>query len=332
MTPLSILDLIAGITFIFFLLAIINNSLFELLATAAKWRANNLKKWLETILIGKINDQSALESFVNHPALSALSSKNKSTTYIAAKDFASVFIDLVCHEHDETKPETLANIKHAIDKSNIIPAELKRTLLYYLAKTEAAKTADQAIIEIDHFQKQLEGWYDNMMERISGKFKRKAFVVTFIFSTFITIALNIDTISLANYLYSDPGARQQLATATYSKVSDSATLVLVDKIRNDVKIEDPSARMSLDSLKHEMKVQKELIDNTIGTINANIPMGWNEAERRALMENPVKKAGGLIMTILAMCLGAPFWFDVLGKIANLRSSIKPLVKEEEKNT
>lgn len=332
MTPLSILDLIAGITFIFFLLAIINNSLFELLATAAKWRANNLKKWLETIIIGKINDQSALDSFVNHPALSALSSKNKSTTYIASKDFAIVLIDLVCHEHDETTSDTLGNIKHAIDKTNIIPVELKRTLLYFIGKTEAAKATDQTIAEIDHFQKQIEGWFDGMMERISGKFKRKAFTVTFIFSILITLALNIDTITMANYLYSDPGARQQLAAATYSKVSDSATLVLVDKIRDNGKIEDQSTRMSLDSLKNEIKIQKELIDKSIGTMNANIPMGWNEAERRALLENPVKKAGGLIITILAMCLGAPFWFDVLGKIANLRSSIRPLVKEEEKNT
>jgi hypothetical protein len=330
MTPLSILDLIAGITFIFFLLSIINNSLFELLATALKWRANNLKLWLQTILIGKINDQSTLDSFVNHPALSALSAKNKSTTYIAAKDFASVLIDLVCHEHDETIPDTLGNIKHAIDKTNIIPAELKRTLLYFIGKTEAAKATDQAIAEIEHFQKQIEGWFDGMMERLSGKFKRRAFTVTFIFSTFIAIALNIDTISLANYLYSDPDARAQLAAASYSKVSDSATLVLVDKIRSDDKIEDHATQMSLDSLRNEIKIQKDLIDNTIGTIKATIPMGWNEAERKALAENPVKKAGGLIITILAMCLGAPFWFDVLGKIANLRSSIKPLVKEEEK--
>jgi hypothetical protein len=330
MTPLSILDLIAGITFIFFLLSIINNSLFELLATALKWRANNLKLWLQTILIGKINDQNAVDSFVNHPAISALSSKNKSTTYIAAKDFASVLIDLVCHEHDETTPDNLANIKHAIDKTTILPADLKRTLLYFLAKSETARAADQTIMEIEHFQKQIEGWFDGMMERLSGKFKRKAFTVTFIFSTIIAIALNIDTISLANYLYTDPAARSQLAAASYSKVSDSATLVLVDKIRNDDKIEDHATQMSLDSLRNEIKIQKNLIDNTIGTINATIPMGWNEAERKALAENPVKKAGGLIITILAMCLGAPFWFDVLGKIANLRSSIKPLVKEEEK--
>lgn len=328
MTPLSILDLIAGITFIFFLLSIINNSLFELLATAAKWRAKNLKKWLQTVLIGKINDKDTLETFVNHPAISALSKENRSTAYIAAKDFSAVLIDLVCSEHD-TPPDTLGNIKAALSKTNLLPAELKRTMLYYIAQTEACKAVDDKIVEIRHFQKQIEDWFDGMMQRIAGNFKRKAVLITIIFSTLITLALNIDTISLANYLYSNPEARQQLATVAYSKVSDSATIVLVEKISSNDKIADDSVQMSLDSLKTEIVKQKKLIDSTVGTINASIPMGWNKADRQAFWDNPLKKIGGFIITILAMCLGAPFWFDVLGKIANLRSSIKPPTSQEQ---
>jgi len=72
-----------------------------------------------------------------------------------------------------------------------------------------------------------------------------------------------------------------------------------------------------------------VIDSTVGTINATIPMGWNKADRQAFLDNPLKKIGGFIITILAMCLGAPFWFDVLGKIANLRSSIKPPPSQEQ---
>jgi hypothetical protein len=328
MTPLSILDLIAGITFIFFLLSIINNSLFELLSSAAKWRAKNLKKWLQTVLIGKINDKDTLEIFVNHPAISALSKENKATAYIAAKDFSGVLIDLMCAEHD-TPPDTLGNIKEALSKTNLLPNELKRTMLYFIAQTEACKAVDKKIVEIQHFQKQIETWFDGMMQRIAGNFKRKAVLVTIIFSTMITLALNIDTISLANYLYSNPEARQQLATVAYSKVSDSATIKLVEEISSSDKIDDDSVQMSLDSLLMEVSEQKKQIDETIGTLNASIPLGWNKTDRQDFFDNPLKKIGGLIITILAMCLGAPFWFDVLGKIANLRSSIKPPTSEEQ---
>jgi hypothetical protein len=32
------------------------------------------------------------------------------------------------------------------------------------------------------------------------------------------------------------------------------------------------------------------------------------------------KAAGLAITVLAVSLGAPFWFDLLNKLANLRAS------------
>ena len=42
-----------------------------------------------------------------------------------------------------------------------------------------------------------------------------------------------------------------------------------------------------------------------------------------------QKVFGLLITIFAVTLGAPFWFDVLSKVANLRNSIKPLKSEEK---
>jgi len=71
-------------------------------------------------------------------------------------------------------------------------------------------------------------------------------------------------------------------------------------------------------------------------MSMNIPIGWPDKEYALATKNCsscwfiLKKTGGLLMTILAICLGAPFWFDVLGKVANLRSSLKPADKEEKK--
>ena len=39
--------------------------------------------------------------------------------------------------------------------------------------------------------------------------------------------------------------------------------------------------------------------------------------------------GGWLATILAVCMGAPFWFDILNKIANLRGvGPKPVVADD----
>ena len=51
------------------------------------------------------------------------------------------------------------------------------------------------------------------------------------------------------------------------------------------------------------------------------PLGWNNIEISEW--NYVNWLGhiiGWLITISAVSLGAPFWFDLLGKIANLRGS------------
>ncbi|HEY1872124.1 MAG TPA: hypothetical protein VGG71_13775, partial [Chitinophagaceae bacterium] len=48
------------------------------------------------------------------------------------------------------------------------------------------------------------------------------------------------------------------------------------------------------------------------------PIGWPKPNDNS--ENFLTMFFGWIATILAICLGAPFWFDILNKIANLRSS------------
>jgi hypothetical protein len=40
------------------------------------------------------------------------------------------------------------------------------------------------------------------------------------------------------------------------------------------------------------------------------------------------KVFGLLLTVLALSLGAPFWFDMLNKIINIRSSGPPPVKSD----
>ena len=48
------------------------------------------------------------------------------------------------------------------------------------------------------------------------------------------------------------------------------------------------------------------------------PIGWKELPA-GLMEF-LKTLLGWLITAAAVSLGAPFWFDLLGKVANLRGS------------
>jgi hypothetical protein len=41
------------------------------------------------------------------------------------------------------------------------------------------------------------------------------------------------------------------------------------------------------------------------------------------------KLFGVLLTAFALTFGAPFWFDLLNQLANLRTSLKPKVTESE---
>jgi hypothetical protein len=56
------------------------------------------------------------------------------------------------------------------------------------------------------------------------------------------------------------------------------------------------------------------------------PLGWSREGSRKLPDNfpaACQKLAGILLTTFALSLGAPFWFDSLNKIINLRSAGKP---------
>jgi hypothetical protein len=53
----------------------------------------------------------------------------------------------------------------------------------------------------------------------------------------------------------------------------------------------------------------------------DIPIGWKSSVNTKISPVGVlTKITGLLATILAIFMGAPFWFDLLNKIANLRGT------------
>lgn len=72
----------------------------------------------------------------------------------------------------------------------------------------------------------------------------------------------------------------------------------------------------------------ETVSRVAGQIQGlGLPIGWNKAPgdpaRVSLSKHWGRAVGGWLITFLALSLGAPFWFDALGKIAGLRATGPP---------
>ena len=131
-------------------------------------------------------------------------------------------------------------------------------------------------------------WFDEGMNRVSGWYKRKAKAWIVGVAVAITLVTNASTIHIAEQLWVDDSLRTALAEQGVA-LAEAGT--------------------SLDELEESHRA---------ATVKA-LPVSWN----RGLPEDGVewgKSIVGWLITVVAISLGAPFWFDLLGRVSNLRGS------------
>jgi hypothetical protein len=172
----------------------------------------------------------------------------------------------------------------------------------------AAKTTTTSWEDtIKEFRSSLEKWFDDSMQRVTGWYKRKTQVIILCLALPICFCLNVDTIGIANSLYSDPALRESVVAAAEATVQQAVT-------NNST-----------------LPTYAELSDKVTGL---NIHLGWTteQGDRNKKPDTGwgwLTKIFGILITVFAVSLGAPFWFDLLNKLVNLRAAGKTPKKTEE---
>jgi hypothetical protein len=144
------------------------------------------------------------------------------------------------------------------------------------------------------FRRNVARWFDDTMERASGWYRRQAEVRLLVIAAVVTVALNVSTIAVVQRLWADGPVRAAVA-AGLSPTATSGT-------------DDPAQTRS----------GLERLDAEYRRLDASaLPLGWSE---EAWPSSWPVSVVGWALTVGAVSLGAPFWFDLLGKVSSLRSS------------
>jgi hypothetical protein len=347
MSSFPILDLVAGMIFIFFMLSIISSSAVEIVMTSGKYRAKMLEEWLRNIFNKDVTLHGGKvvplgEALMDHCSITALSGQGRSPAYIDAKNFAAALLEKVTY--DPANPKSVAadidGLITSIENSSALPSDLQRILLGYAheAKDTYRSVAIKAVGEIELFKSKIENWFDSSMERVGGSMKRRySRRFTFLSAVIITVLLNADAISIGKYLYSNPEARIKMAAQAYAAVDNDTIKQQVNHIilSRQVTADTSSSSDSLLKSLPDSSARKAITDTIIARINDikmarailddGIPLGWNrnvfnDSKGKFYFPLIFLKILGLAATILAIMMGAPFWFDLLNKVANLRGS------------
>lgn len=357
MSGFPILDLVVGIIFIYFLLSIFCSSAVELWLTIRRTRARLLEQWLRRIFDSQALDSKGIllvdkngkpvsvgQEIMNHCMVTALSPTDKSPSYINAGNFISALLDkitiapvLTSSDAVQLPPKDLSEYITAIGKSTVISGELKRTILQLANEARQAAEVIKNIpaasnvasnittgikSDLDHFRERLEDWYNTNADRLTGTLKRsKIFLKTVMIATIITVALNVDSVEVCRYLYDHPEQSKELANKALSTYDSYKGRI--DRMNNAA---DNSVLSDSVALK-QLNVNTAQLRQDLDSLKAlSLPIGW---KNRNFSNDWKGHLAGWLATILAICLGAPFWFDILNKIANLRGTgPKPVVTDD----
>ncbi|HLF74691.1 MAG TPA: hypothetical protein VI524_10115 [Anaerolineales bacterium] len=235
----------------------------------------------------------------------------------------------------------LTKLRRGVTALGVISPELNQTMSTLLLDVEQYVKKGES--NLAQARKNVENWFDDSMERVSGDFKRYSQLVALIIGFFLALLLNVDSVNLTGYLWREPSVRQVLADKAAAASTDSTGFVLSGDFQTD-----------------PYKAMQDFREQFSGL---GLPIGWTiKLKGDAVFEekecklwpgesdffgipiaekcispsppgqstNWLVKLLGILLTALAAAQGAPFWFDILKKVVNLRGTGANPVEREAK--
>lgn len=245
-------------------------------------------------------------------------------------------IDEVLRQQPQQESEkALSKVRRGVAALSVISPEFNQTLNALLLNVEEYVTEKEK--ELAKARSNVEKWFDDSMDRVSGAYKRYSQSLALLIGFLIALFLNVDSINLTLYLWREPSVRQALAEQAAN-------------------FELPEGELQSNPEEAMQKFREQFV-------GLSLPVGWviNESEGSAYRDakcqffpgidgafgipvlasplciappqsnnqtNLALKLIGILITALAARQGAPFWFDILKRAVNLRGTgANPAEKE-----
>jgi len=178
--------------------------------------------------------------------------------------------------------------------------------------------------------------YDEIMDRATDWYKRSVHISLIAIGMVLAVAFDADTFKIFNSLTDNPDDRQELMTLAESFVANNKIETYAIPPR-DSNATDSAKLVRVTEL---TGLVDSILVNEIRKIPSPLGLGWTptynqqlataESNGRSAVLFFLIKLFGWFITALAMSLGAPFWFDLLQKVINIRNAgVRPPSGEEQ---
>jgi hypothetical protein len=281
----------------------------------------------------------------NHPLVGGTQAQNR-PAYVSSQNFTSALLFVLRGAATGT---IFSDFAGAV---NQLPAgSLKTTLTTLIREAQG---------DLDALKAGIARWYDSSMDRLSGEYKRSAQLITFLVGFAIAAACNVDTIHMVSRLYAEPALRASLsetaakyvksqpkpavsAAADASKAAGAAGAASAQNAAAGANAASAStgavqnaAETTTAATTEQVEAQFQAAQKAEDLLMKTAPVGWASVQVPAAPTSTSGKVQdfladpriwwwglavlGWLVTALAAMLGAPFWFDLLQKLVNVRNT------------
>ena len=269
----TILDVAIGLVFTFLAMSLAVSAIVETVASAMKWRAGTLLQGMKDLLNDPTFKGLALDVY-NHPLVSPRDSGTAITendlknlpAYVQPSQFADALMDIL-----KIGTDSAENMKRNIS-TRVTDVQLNSML---------TGLVDRSGGDLAKIRAGIAAWFDNGMDRLSGTYKRRTQVWSFIVALLIAAAMNVSVINVGRELWLRPMLARTIGTTPNLKPLDAF---------------------------------KQL--ETLG-----VPIGWTTERMQDLKgARGLEALLGWLVTAAATLFGAPFWYDALEKIVRVKGT------------
>ena len=305
MIGMRLLDVALGVILMFLLVSLLVTTVQEAIASLFKTRAANLYRSIR----GLLHDDVLVQKLYRHPLLlgpySARGDKGGAhrPSYVANANFVLALLDVV---NDESAKPTALVENAATIVGNLKGKNDKLYRVLSVLVKDAEQFADQTEERVAAIRERLEQWFDDAMTRGAGWYKRQTQWMCIGIGLVAAVAINADAIYVANALWKDAGLRTAVAAAAAAY--------------------EPREGAAAAGEEADTRISDQLVQQLESITVSRIPVGFeNESPYLPQLRDedypPVLVVFGWLITGLATSLGAAFWFDVLQRALNIRSSL-----------
>jgi hypothetical protein len=312
----TILDVAAGIIFGFLAISLFTSASVEAINSVLNVRVKNLRTGIMA-LVNDPNFTGLAKQLYEHALINPLGpgasdpAKN-APAYVEKKQFAEALLDVTgltaatpAAAAQAPGPEAVAALTARMATLNDQVAKISDPQIKQLLQGMIARCGG----DMGRLKTDLANWFDNAMDRLSGDFKRRTQVMTFVIALVTALVINLDTIRVGTLLWGQTGLAEDLKSITIPA----------------------SAPTDVNGV---ISTEKQVIDALDKLAQEGFPVGWAPGHFMDIEDTPghweaiwneppsiwYRPLLGWFITAVAALFGAPFWFDALQSIIRLKGA------------